>query len=495
MRKTIPLIVSAALFAASMPFAVNASDTAPTQTESVVADHRITIAANISEFGLVIPSRLTAKLGEIVWLTINEREFERNGKKYRYEFSGWMPVDGFVQLYHMERTSAFFYMPDSDVTLRPVFTVTDITEYFNWDEITEKVKNLKNGDSLAVDMKEEKEVPMSVLSALYGKNSDVTFTNGDATFTVNGKNLRLDRSKDSGYDINYTETELTKSQRRRIGAVNAQAVKVNVDSEHEVTANLHVSMSKKISKNAYLYRMNGYETEFVTSVDVTNKNAVIPISESGTYILTDTLIEGIGITMSVDSQNTVPIVGGRLLPFAVVKNGTLTFTPHTNGTLTLYKYDCAYTDIAANKYRRQIEFVTARGLLDGLSDQAFVPNRAVTAGEIMRTVARLRGIPDSMAVDYCIKSGIVPSYIDESKALTHNELSVIFTNLVDHLIEYPRSFGSYDMSGFDDNAAAWVASRYRELQSTSVFFDKNEFATRADAAYMIEAVVRTVVGG
>ena len=52
------------------------------------------------------------------------------------------------------------------------------------------------------------------------------------------------------------------------------------------------------------------------------------------------------------------------------------------------------------------------------------------------------------------------------------------------------------MSGFDDNGAAWVGARFRELKNNSpIEYDWKENASRAEAAYLLQAAVQTIVSG
>ena len=52
------------------------------------------------------------------------------------------------------------------------------------------------------------------------------------------------------------------------------------------------------------------------------------------------------------------------------------------------------------------------------------------------------------------------------------------------------------MRGFDNNSAAWVGARFRELKNnSSAEFNWNENATRAEVAYLLHAVIVTIIEG
>ncbi len=463
------------------------------EVEEKVA-HNITIANYMMERGLVMPNRRTAKEGDVVIIKAFEQEYERNGKNYKLELLGWYSDAG-VPLIHVSKTMAFFFMPDEDVTIYPLFKEVDMTEYFDWTSVEKKVDKLHRNENLEVDMEDEAEIPKSVLAALVGKDADVTFTTADCIFTLNGENIELNDESDSGYSITYEDYELTKAQRRKVSNRDMMAIRVAVNSNHDVKAELRCFAEKDV-KVGYLYRIDGFRLDYVAVVDVKNGEAIIPVSESGTYVLTSAILADVGVVVEADSTNTVAIVGGKLVPLSAVVDGKLYFRPQTYGRLMFSEYINSYSDVQRHKYKEQIDFVSARGLIDGYDADSFMPNAGISTGDFMRAIARLRGIPDKDAYDYCTQLDIFTYEYFEEKLLTRNEMAVIFTNFIHHLVEYPKSFGDYSMSGFDGNAAAWVGNRFRELKNNSpVEYDWNEYASRAEAAYLLEAAVRTVVTG
>ncbi len=463
------------------------------EVEEKVA-HNITIAGYMMEQGLVMPNRRTAKEGEIVILKAFEKEYTIGDKNYKLEFRGWYSDAG-VPLIHVNNTMAFFFMLDKDVVIYSVYKEVDMTEYYDWDSVEKKVDRLHKNEALEVDMEDESEIPMAVLEALAGKNADVTFTTADCIFTLNGEDVVLSDESDDGYSITYQDYELTKAQRRKVSNRDMMAIRVTVNTEHDVKAELRCFAEKDV-KVGYLYRIDGFRLDYVAVVDVKNGEAIIPVSESGTYVLTSSILADVDVVVEADSANTVAIVGGKLVPLSAVVDGKLYFRPQTYGKLMFSEYTNTYYDVQRHKYKDQIDFVSARGLIDGVTADSFQPNAGITTGEFMRAIARLRGIPDKDAYDYCTQLDIFTYEYVEDQLLTRNEMAVIFTNFIHHLVEYPKSFGGYSMEGFDGNAAAWVGNRFRELKNDSpVEYDWKEYASRAEAAYLLEAAVRTVVTG
>ena len=83
-----------------------------------------------------------------------EHEFERDGKSFKYEFMGWFSNADTYSI-HVSKTTAFFYMPDEDVEITPIFRIVDTTEYFDWASVVKDVDKLRRNQSLEVDMEDE----------------------------------------------------------------------------------------------------------------------------------------------------------------------------------------------------------------------------------------------------------------------------------------------------------------------------------------------------
>ena len=460
----------------------------------VEQSYTITVGHHLMESGMVMPNRRTAKEGEVVILRVFEKEFEQRGKNYKYEFRGWYS-DADIQIIHVSRTMAFFYMPAEDVTVTPLFRTVDVTEYYDWDAVEEDVRDLHRNESLEVDMEEEVTIPHDVLKALAGKDADVTFTTEDCIYTIHGEDITLNSESEDGYKLTYKDYELTKILRRKLRNTDLLSVKVTADSDHDITAELRCFASRDVD-TGYLYRLMGNGFEYVSTVSIRNGDARIPVSESGVYVVTSQALADVTMGINVNSENVVPIVGGKLIPLSATVDGKLVFRTESYGKLMFSEYTSSYTDIRNHKYKNQIDFVCARGLLDGVDADSFQPNAGITTGEFMRAIARLRGIPDKDAYDYCTQLDIFTYEYVENDLLSRNEMSVIFTNFINHLIQYPKSFGGYSMSGFDDNGAAWVGARFRELKNNSaVEYNWKENASRAEAAYLLQAAVETIITG
>ncbi len=468
----------------------------PVENPNYTVPHSVTFTESILESGLVLSNRNSAKEGEVVVLRAFEREFEQYGKKYKYDFYTWgANVD--VKIVQVSKTVAFFYMPDEDVVIHPIFNIIDITEYYDWDSVVKDIDKLRRNQTLEVNMGEETTIPDSVLKALAGTDADVTFVTDDCVYTINGMDISMNNAEDAadGYSLTYADYELTKAQRGKIRYSDLLAVKINVNTDHKVKVNLSCFAEKGIN-GGYLYRISGTRLTFISAIEIKNGEALIPVTESGTYVVTYQVLANTLIQIDSASNNTMVMVDDKLVSLSAVANEKLTFKIDTSGKLLFKEYINTYTDVKNHKYKSQIDFVNARGLLDGVSDGSWQPNAGITTGDFLKVIARLRGIPDKDAYDYCTQLSIFSYECEEDEILTRNELSIILTNFINHLIEYQKSFGGYTMRGFDNNSAAWVGARFRELKNnSSAEFNWNKNATRAEAAYLLNAVIVTIIEG
>ena len=381
------------------------------------------------------------------------------------------------------------------MTITPLFKVVDVTEYYDWDAVEKDIDKLHRNQSLEVDMEDETTIPHDVLEALAGKDADVTFTTEDCIYTIHGDDITMNDESEDGYKLTYKDYELSKILRRKLRNTDLLSVKVTADTDHDVTAELRCFASKDVD-TGYLYRLMGSGFEYVSTVNIKNGDARILVSESGIYVVTSQALSDVTMGINVTSDTMVPIVGGKLIPLSAVSDGKLIFKTESSGKLMFSEYTNSYTDVRNHKYKNKIDFVCARGLLDGVDAESFQPNAGITTGEFMWAIARLRGIPDKDAYDYCTQLDIFTYEYVEDDLLNRNEMSVIFTNFINHLIHYPKSFGGYSISGFDDNGTAWVDARFRELKNNSaVEYDWKENASRAEVAYLLQAAVETIITG
>ena len=518
MKKIIVLLLAALMLASCTCIGVFAAESEPIPTETQLPetesietespendplppadqteheDHAVIIDNDLLDQGLVMPNRIKAKYGDVVILAAFEKEYEKEGVTYKKVVSSWYASEN-VKLIAVSKTMVFFFMPDSDVTVYPVFEDVDMTKYYYCGEVEDKISKLHRNENIEIDMKGETAIPKAVLMALEGKESEVTFVTSDCVFTIKGTELKVNTESEGGFSITYTDLTLTKAQRAKLTCRDILAVSPTVETDHSVIAYLHCFAAKDVT-SGYLYGIDEFDLEYITAVSVENGKAVIPVTESRDYVLTTAILSNVNMSVEAASPNTVVIIGGKLVPLSAYADGRLYFRPSSTGKLMLSEYLNTYGDVAEHIYREKIDFVCARDLIDGYSAAEFRPDEGITTGQFMRAIARLRGIPDKDAYTYCTKLDIFTYEYVENKLLTRNEMSVIFTNFINHLIEYPESFGGYSMECFNGNAAAWVGDLFREIKADSEGeYDWKANATRAEAAYLLEAAVFAVVIG
>jgi len=133
MKKTIFLTTILAI-AAMTCVPISAADELENDTaieEVKPQEYAVTIANGFKEYGLALTSHTAARPGDTVIIGAFEKEFSANNMQFRYEFCGWAS-DADVRFTFLNETLAYFTMPESDVEIRPIFRVLDITEYYDW---------------------------------------------------------------------------------------------------------------------------------------------------------------------------------------------------------------------------------------------------------------------------------------------------------------------------------------------------------------------------
>ena len=458
------------------------------QTEEVSVSHAITVADEMMEKGFVIPSRRNAKEGDAVVLTAYEKEYTEDGKEMKYEFVSFECEN--ATIIPVNHTTAFFFMPDEDVEIVANYRTVDLTEYYDWNAVIEKIGKMKTGSSLVVDMKNETVVPKEVLDAFDGEDKTVSFMTDNCFYSVNGKNIVLEVADENGYSLSYEDYSLTRYYKLKLGNSAVMAVEVKKDSNHSVTAELHCFCDKN-AENAYLYRLYGQKAEFVGVVSVKNGEVSLPVSESGIYAVTTKVLVGTKITMKAEQDKRV-LLNGKLLPLTAYEDGELTFTVPTSGTLEFVDYTNPYKDTEKHEFEEAVCFVSVRNLMEGADDSRFYPDAGASVEDFSCAVARLRQISDKSAMEYTRQAGIINETYEVGSRLTRNDVSYLMTRFVKYIMSHPEQFGEVNRDAFGGNAGAWMSARFVEMSGSSESFNWSGVCTRGELAYLLMSVVNAM---
>lgn len=465
----------------------------PAESPAEEQQYNVEIVNGYMEFGFAVASKFQAKPGETVLIRAFEFEYFDGPLHKKIEFLGWYTRSD-IQLIYGTKTVAFFVMPESDVTIFPMFRTLDLTEYYDWESVRSDIGRLKNNGKLTVDMEDEEKIPDDILHVLAGKNAEVTFITQDCTYTIHGSEIAYDAESTDGYKLTYDDSSLYSAARKKIGNTELLTIRVNAQSDHTVGTKLHINLDSDYT-TGYLYRVQGLNFDFVSVINLTEDEILLPTEGSGTYTLTYRPVSGTFMDVPASSRNGTVLFSGKPVPLSTILDGKLIFKGSYHTDVKFSEYVSPYQDISRYKYRDEINYICARGVMDGFDETSFKPNAGVSINDVFHAVARIRNISDSDGRSYCEQLDIVKKDYDDGHLLTNNELSEILTNFVNHLITYPKSFGAYSMSCFNNNAAAWVGARFSEISDmkSGARFDWNDYASRGEFAYILSSIIHGVV--
>lgn len=208
--------------------------------------------------------------------------------------------------------------------------------------------------------------------------------------------------------------------------------------------------------------------------------------------------------------------------YDVVSKSVLFSTNHFSIYGVGYKTDIpAFADIADHWAKTDIEFVTARGLLAGTSTTTFSPNTSMTKGMFVTALGRMANIDtnsyktgsftdvkaDAYYAPYVnwaaskgIVSGIGNDQFAPDRAVTREQMAVIMAN-------YAKEMGytvpkTHNAVTFADSAAigSWSSEDVKAMQQAGIImgkdgncFDPTGTATRAEVSAVLHRYVELVI--
>lgn len=145
-----------------------------------------------------------------------------------------------------------------------------------WNSIASYLQKANTGSSIDIDMNEETTIPDSVLSAIKGRNIDVTFVleNG-VTYEINGKDVTTAKDVDitTKYNVKNISSSLVKAACKKNNAVSSAQISID-EGSLGFTADVTVKFAaKRAGYSAKLYRYNSSRDSLVLVDTATVKNS------------------------------------------------------------------------------------------------------------------------------------------------------------------------------------------------------------------------------
>lgn len=180
--------------------------------------------------------------------------------------------------------------PDQEGTLYQVMTL-DLDNYSYYDTLLESIADLKDGQTLPVDMKTdtEKILPKEAIECMRNRNVRLTIDLGDYNWDINGKNVTAEEAKDLSLEIKQDQGIIPEEMKASISGSHTSVVELNLthSGEFGLSADIRYGLGEKYSNSvAELYYYN-QANETMDKIDFSmtdgNGNLEINLNHASSY--------------------------------------------------------------------------------------------------------------------------------------------------------------------------------------------------------------------
>lgn len=229
----------------------------------------------------------------------------------------------------------------------------------------------------------------------------------------------------------------------------------------------------------------------------------------------------IEIKPTPDYLSTVPITKNKLIaPLSVFVNNVCKFIPNSDDKYTLQVNKVVFSDVSSKDwYYAPITFLAAREVFKGFPDGSFAPHKQTTRGEFITTLMRLNGPtmntvknhfedvkPDSWNAKYInqayelgIVDGLGNGLFAPNKNITRQEIAKILYNYLN--IKFGiSSNGNLDRFIDKSEVSSWAYEGFEQLEGLGIIagnknkeLNPKDNATRAEIAQMLYKTIEKIV--
>ena len=335
------------------------------------------------------------------------------GSRSNYRFNGWTSSNG-GSFASASSASTTFTMPAADTTItanwqydspyipptKPDGPSTGTSD--GWEDIREEIADADRGDTIAIDMNGETEVPAEIFEEVAGKDVTVEFELEDGiSWTVNGQDIptATDFSDlDLGVDLGTSGIDVDV-----INSVTGELGSVQITLAHDGEFGFALTLTAPLGKenagywaNLYHYGEAGETLNFETSAQIDDEGDValrmthasqyaIVIDDKSHALPFADLGENQWYEAAVRYAYTYDIMEG-MSPTKFSPNISLT---RAQAVQVLYNLEgqptvsgnAAFPDLVEEWYKPAIAWAEQTGVVDGYEDGTFRPENAVTRQE------------------------------------------------------------------------------------------------------------------
>lgn len=180
-----------------------------------------------------------------------------------------------------------------------------------------------------------------------------------------------------------------------------------------------------------------------------------------------------------------------------------------------------FTDIGAHWSKEAIDYVVGRGLLSGISETTFAPNTAMTRGMLVTALGRLEGVDTKLYttnsfidvktdstfrpyIEWAYKKGVVQGIGNQqfapNRAITREEIAVIFANYAkatSYKLPVTREASTYEDASSIGSVYKTAVTAMQQagimIGGTNNKFNPKVSATRAEVSSMLHRYIKLTI--
>lgn len=477
-----------------------------------------------------------------------------------YEFDRWVVDKGDVDLddKYDERTS--FKMPSERVTITAQFNYIGDNYYYYYDKNYPYNNNNKNNnipsaqnsatvrnnlasltldkffiddattktEDVVVNLGTNSNTATSEFESVKGTDSNVIFVLNGYKWIINGKDIATNII-DKGYcnlGVNFKQDV---DANLAAMSQNTSVSQFNLLYEGDLPFKGTLEFSPKdveAKQPVYLYK---YDTSSNTikyqDYDIADDNGVVQldIDTSSTYIVTNQIIKDTYVTQkanvgSISLDTIIPYYNnGTEQEFVTISgrdgNNIVFVAPETT-TYNFVNNAKVFDDTQNHWAKSSIDYVSARQLFNGVSDNEFAPNSTITKGMFITALGNFDNVDPTWYevgdntvyyapyVQWAEDNGILNN-IDNTNfdsPITREEMAVIFQNYSNYInFELPQSSDTTSFTD-DDQISSSAKSAVSSMNKLGIIngkdgsnFNPKDEATRAEASVMFRRYIETLL--
>ena len=288
------------------------------------------------------------------------------GSRSSYRFTGWTTLNG-GSFADASSASTTFTMPAADTTItanwqydspyipptKPDGPSTGASD--GWEDIREEIADADRGDTIAIDMNGETEVPGEIFEEVAGKDVTVEFELEDGiSWAVNGQDVPEDirfADLDLGVDLGTSGIDLDV-----INTVTGELGSVQITLAHDGEFGFTLTLTAPLGKENAGYWANLYHYD--------EDAQALNFETSG----------------KIDDEGDVALRMTHASQYAIVIDDKSHALP--------------FTDLGENQwYEPAVRYAYTHGIMEGMSATKFSPNISLTRAQAVQVLYNLEGQP------------------------------------------------------------------------------------------------------